>query len=105
MEHYDVIVVGAGPAGNTAAYTLAKAGAELRDALAVRTLANEKNKPLHLSAEGKSGLWEATADCVVGADGANGIVARTMGLRRDRALAIAIEAEVPHAWGDGHADL
>ncbi len=42
---------------------------------------------------------------MIGADGANGIVAKTVGLRRERALAIAIEAEVPHTWGDGHADL
>src|SRR5262249_29186380 len=44
-------------------------------------------------------------DVLIGADGANGIVARSVGLRRERALAIAIEAEVPHRWGDGHSDL
>lgn len=32
-------------------------------------------------------------------------MARSVGLRRQRALAIAIEAEVPHRWGEGHPDL
>ena len=58
-----------------------------------------------LIAEGEGGSWEATADTVIGADGANGIVARSVGLRRERSLAIAIEAEVPHVWGTGHEDL
>ena len=58
-----------------------------------------------VKSEGKRGSWEATADFVVGADGANGIVAKSVGLRKERTLAIAIEAEVPHKWGDGHADL
>ena len=68
---------------NALAQRAAKAGAELRDALAVKTLTNEKNKPLLLTAEGKSGAWEATADTIIGADGANGIIARSVGLRRE----------------------
>lgn len=90
---------------NALAQRAARAGAELRDGLPLRALEIEKDKPVRVRAEGKEGLWEATADVVIGADGANGIVAKTVGLRKDRALAIAIEAEVPHRWGDGHPDL
>ena len=46
-----------------------------------------------------------TANHVVGADGANGLVARLAGLRAQRPLAIALEAEIPHRWGDGHPTL
>ncbi len=92
---------------NALAQRAASAGAELRDGLAIRKIDfdTSANTPLRVAAEGVSGSWEATADTLIGADGANGIVARTVGLRRERALAIAIEAEVPHTWGAGHADL
>ncbi len=90
---------------NALAQRAARAGAELRDGLAVKSVVVEKNVPVRVLAEGKNGVWEATADTVIGADGANGIVARSLGLRRERALAIAIEAEVPHIWGDGHPEL
>ena len=83
----------------------ANAGAELRDALPLRSFEVEKGGMVRVKAEGNSGSWEATCDTLIGADGANGIVARTANLRRERALAIAIEAEVPHRWGDGHPDL
>ena len=82
-----------------------KAGAELRDGLPVRSVEVAKNGPVTVRAEGKSGAWEATCDTLIGADGANGIVAKTAGLRRERTLAIAIEAEVPHEWGTGIAEL
>ena len=95
---------------NALAQRAASAGAELRDGLAVKTLERNANKPIVVRAEGRGTgtaptAWEATADTVIGADGANGIVAKTVGLRRERALAIAIEAEVPHTWGNGHPDL
>lgn len=90
---------------NALAQRAAAAGAELRDGLAVKSLDLDKPASAVVAAEGKHGAWEATTDMVIGADGANGIVARLTGLRRERALAIAIEAEVPHTWGDGHADL
>lgn len=90
---------------NVLAQRAAAAGAELRDSLAVKSVTLERNAPVRVLAEGKQGAWEATADTVIGADGANGIVARSVGLRRERALAIAIEAEVPHVWGAGHPDL
>lgn len=90
----------------------ASAGADLRDGLTVKTLEISANKPIVVRAEGRSvgseganTVWEATADVVIGADGANGIVAKIAGLRRERALAIALEVEVPHTWGSGHPDL
>jgi geranylgeranyl reductase family protein len=90
---------------NALAQRAARAGAELRDGLPVRSVEVARKGPVRVLAEGKNGAWEATADAVVGADGANGVVARSVHLRRERTLAIAIEAEVPHAWGDGHPDL
>jgi geranylgeranyl reductase family protein len=90
---------------NALAQRAAGAGAQLRDGLAVRSVTIEKGGPIRLHAEGKNSRWEATCDTVIGADGANGVVARCVGLRKERALAIAIEAEVPHQWGIGHPDL
>jgi geranylgeranyl reductase family protein len=90
---------------NALAQRAAKAGAELRDGLAVKSISIEASGSARVSAEGETGAWEATAETVIGADGANGIVARSVGLRRERSLAIAIEAEVPHVWGSGHEDL
>lgn len=90
---------------NALAQRAANAGAELRDGLGVRSISLERNSPVRVQAEGKNGTWEGTANVLIGADGANGVVARSVGLRRDRALAIAIEAEIPHHWGDGHPDL
>ena len=96
---------------NALAQRAASAGAELRDGLAVKTLelATDGKGPARLRAEGRGAsspaVWEATANTVIGADGANGMVAHACGLRRERSLAIAIEAEVPHRWGEGHADL
>ncbi len=90
---------------NALAQRAASAGAELRDELALKTIESSTSGPLTIRAEGQNGSWEATADTMIGADGANGISAKIVGLRKERALAIAIEAEVPHRWGEGHADL
>lgn len=90
---------------NALAQRAARAGAELRDGLALRSLERIADGGMTVSAEGASGPWEAHADVLIGADGANGMTARLVDLRRQRALAIAIEAEVPHLWGTGHADL
>jgi geranylgeranyl reductase family protein len=83
----------------------ARAGADLRDGCPVRGVETGADGKVTVRAGAEGALWEATADVVIGADGANGIVAREAGLRSKRALAIAIEAEVPHCWGEGHADL
>ena len=90
---------------NALAQRAARAGAELRDGLPLKSVTVEGGGQVRVRAEGTGGSWEATADFLIGADGANGIVARSFNLRRNRALAIAIEAEVPHTWGEGHPDL
>lgn len=90
---------------NALAQRAARAGAELRDGLPLKSVTVEDRKRVRVRAEGVNSAWEATADFLIGADGANGIVARSFHLRQNRALAIAIEAEVPHAWGVGHSDL
>lgn len=83
----------------------AKAGAELRDGLAVKSAEIRTDGRVRVTAEGTHCAWEATADRLIGADGANGIVAKAFDMRRGRVLAIAIEAEVPHRWGDGRPEL
>lgn len=81
------------------------AGAELKEGLTVRSAVTESGGRVRVRAEGVNGAWQGTCDRVIGSDGANGSVARLAGLRPERSLAIAIEAEVPHRWGDGHPDL
>ncbi|HEV2472415.1 MAG TPA: FAD-dependent oxidoreductase, partial [Chthonomonadales bacterium] len=83
----------------------AAAGADLLDGLQIKTITREGGRRLAVAGEGSGGCWQAAADCVVGADGATGITARASGLQRRRTLAIAMEAEVPHQWGEGHPDL
>jgi geranylgeranyl reductase family protein len=79
-----------------------RAGAEVRDGLALRHLEMEGPSKIRVTTtEGEI----LTANHVVGADGANGIVARLAGLRPHRLLAIALEAEIPHTWGVGHETL
>jgi len=78
----------------------ANAGAELRDGAPVRAVAPDSGG-VTVEADG----FAVRADHVIGADGATGVTARSVGLCRDRTLAIAMEAEVPHVWGRGHPDL
>lgn len=84
----------------------ALAGAELRDGLAVRSLEVEPDG-VKIRAEGvKTGSeFAAKARYVIGADGANGVSVKSTNLRRDRAIALAMEVEHPHQWGDGHPEL
>jgi geranylgeranyl reductase family protein len=84
----------------------AQAGAELRDGLAVRAVeVGRGGVTVRAQAGGDESAFAATARHVVGADGANGVAAKAAGLRKHRALAIAMEVEHPHHWGDGHPDL
>lgn len=82
------------------------AGAELKDQLVLRTLEVDQNNKIQVRAEGQRGSWEATTDFLIGADGANGITAKLAGLRKNRLLGIAMEAEIHHDWSrsDLHPD-
>jgi geranylgeranyl reductase family protein len=84
----------------------ARAGAELRDGLVVRSLSPEADG-VRVQAQGlQSGAdFTVKARYVIGADGANGVVAKATPLRKNPAIAIALEVEQPHDWGSGHVDL
>ncbi len=80
----------------------AAAGCDVRDGASVKSVEPEGETRVRVAmADGEV----YTAAAVVGADGANGMVARAAGLRRERTLAIALEAEIPHEWGRGHETL
>ena len=78
------------------------AGAVLRDGVGVRTIEPDGDARVRVVLDGGGTV---TANTIVGADGANGCVARQAGLRPHRLLAIALEAEIPHTWGTGHDTL
>ena len=80
----------------------AQAGCEVRDGVSVKSIEPEGETLVRVTtADGE----EYFASHVVGADGANGVVARMAELRKKRMLAIALEAEIPHEWGQGHETL
>jgi geranylgeranyl reductase family protein len=83
-----------------------RAGAELRDGLVVRSI-TPADDGVTVEARGlKSGAtWTGKARYVIGADGANGVVVKATQLRQNRAIAIGLEVELPHAWGNGHESL
>ena len=83
-----------------------KFGAELRDGIAVRAIEPESDGVI-VKAQGiKTGSeFAAKARYVIGADGANGVTVKATQLRKQRAIALAMEIEHPHQWGEGHADL
>lgn len=97
---------------NALAQRAARAGAELRDGLAVRSVELEGDR-VRVRAQAtqsngelsKGDVFEATARYVIGADGANGVTAKAANLRQKRTIAIAMEVEHPHEWGQGHPDL
>lgn len=80
----------------------ARAGADVRDGTAVKSVEPDGNTRVRVTAAGGEVY---TAASLIGADGANGVVGRMAGLRPSRLLAIALEAEIPHAWGQGHETL
>jgi geranylgeranyl reductase family protein len=91
---------------NALAQRAARAGAQLRDGLSVRTIQWDRGGvTVRASAGGNDHAFVATARHVIGADGANGITAKAADLRQNRTLAIAMEVEHPHTWGEGHPDL
>lgn len=80
----------------------AQAGCDVRDGLTVKTVEVDGGAHVRITTtDGDSYM----ASHVIGADGANGIVARMAELRKTRLLAIALEAEIPHEWGTGHETL
>jgi geranylgeranyl reductase family protein len=88
------------------------AGADLRDGLAVKSLEITDDRVTvrargfsDTDAQTRGTEFIATADYVIGADGANGVTAQAANLRTERAIAIAMEIELPHQWGTGHSDL
>jgi len=91
---------------NALAERAARAGAELRDGLAVRAVEVERGGvTVRAETTNDGSAFVATARHVLGADGANGVTAKAAGLRRSRVLAIGMEVEHPHTWGTGHPDL
>ncbi len=87
MDRFDVAVVGGGPSGSTTAYHLAKAGANLVEDALVRSVELREGCATLTTSKGL-----LSAGVVVGADGANGSVARSLGLAPAPDPPIALEA-------------
>jgi geranylgeranyl reductase family protein len=84
----------------------AEAGAELIDSCAVRSVELGEAGVSVAALQGDRGAPLALRSrFVIGADGANGVVAREAGLCRRRRLAIGMEIEHPHRWRSGDTDL
>lgn len=87
---------------NALAERAAHAGADVQDSIAIRSIEPDGDTRVRVTLSNNNCF---TTSHLVGADGANGIVARSASLRKNRLLAIALEAEIPHNWGDGHESL
>ena len=72
------------------AFVLSQARAEVRDSTKVVGVTEEKDRVQVRTADGQ----EWVAHYLLGADGANSVVARALGLRQRKVLGAAIEAEV-----------
>jgi geranylgeranyl reductase family protein len=73
------------------ALVLSQTRAEVRDSTTVIEVVEERDQVRVNTADGQ----ELAARYLLGADGANSVVARALGLRQKKALGAAIEAEVP----------
>lgn len=73
------------------AHILAHARAEVRQGTTVRSVTEAEDRVLVETRDGQ----RFEGRYLIGADGANSVVARAVGLRRGKVLAAAIEAEVP----------
>lgn len=73
------------------AHILAHANAEVRQNATIRKVTEQPDRVIVETGDGST----VAARYVIGADGANSVVARDVGLRRNKLLAAAIEAEVP----------
>lgn len=91
---------------NALAQRALRFGAELRDGIAVRSIEPEPDGVIVRAQGIKTGAeFIAKARYVIGADGANGVTVKATQLRKQRAIALAMEIEHPHQWGEGHPDL
>lgn len=83
------------------------AGARLLDSHALcKLVSRDSGVEIVVRSEiGRGSETTLEADYLVAADGANGLCARLMGLRRSRDLAIAMEIELPHDYGTGHESV
>jgi len=85
----------------------ARAGAEVLAGIHIREIeVTQSGIEVRGRAVNSETPFTATADYVIGADGANGVTAKAAGLRPNRILAIALEVEHPYRWDDNrHPDL
>lgn len=111
-DHYSLWMVQRTLFDRALALRAVQAGVELRDGLAVRSLELESSrvtvraKAMKANGDsGQGGEFVATACQVIGADGANGIVAKVAKLRQNPAIALGMEIELPHAWDANHPIL
>ncbi len=86
--------------------TAAAAGATVCDGVVVQSLERSGDR-LHITARPLKSRqsFVATADYVIGADGANGITAAAANLRRYRRVALAMEIEYPFEAGTAALEL
>lgn len=74
-------------------------GAVVMDGIYVTALALGSDC-VTVTASGPEGPFVLKSSWVIGADGANGVTVRSVSRRR-QPMALAMEVEVPHNWGDG----
>ena len=86
----------------------AAAGVTVRDGLVLRSLqVEDQGVTVQASTLGTSRqtTWTGRSRHLIGADGANGVVAKAVNLRSRRRLAFALETELPHDWDSRHPHL
>ncbi|HIK16094.1 MAG TPA: geranylgeranyl reductase family protein [Leptolyngbyaceae cyanobacterium M33_DOE_097] len=83
-----------------------QAGADLQDGLVVQAVEVEGDR-VRVTARGlKSGHpFVATANTVIGADGATSVTAQSVNLQRSAPLGLAMEIELPYEWQGDHPYL
>jgi flavin-dependent dehydrogenase len=74
----------------------AEAGAEFRDGSALREIDPAPNGTSSPRQTVRTESDSYTAPVLIGADGANGLVGRTLGLRREYEEAVALEGNIPY---------